>query len=325
MNKKLLLGTLAVVLLAAVLLPVVQSRQQSRTEFMMDTYVTITAPRSAKQTVDACFAEIARLEGLLSAYRTDSEISRVNEEGYDHPVAVSDEVFALLKKAQILSAATDGTFDITVKPLIDLWDMRSGRNAVPSDDAIAAVLPSVGYENLVLDEETKTVQFTVPGMGIELGAIAKGYAGDRVRDILESAGVNGAIVDLGGNIVTTARKNGKPWRIGLQDPDQPRGSYFTTVESAGESVVTSGPYERYFEKDGKSYHHILDPRTGWPADTGLKSVTVISEDGTLADALSTALFVMGPDAGLAFADGSQLQAILLTDTKEIRYSQTTGG
>ncbi len=325
MNKKLLLGTLAVVLLAAVFLPVVQSRQQSRTEFMMDTYVTITAPRSAKQTVDACFAEIARLEGLLSAYRTDSEISRVNEEGYDHPVAVSDEVFALLKKAQILSAATDGTFDITVKPLIDLWDMRSGRNAVPSDDAIAAVLPSVGYEKLVLDEETKTVQFTVPGMGIELGAIAKGYAGDRVRDILKSAGVNGAIVDLGGNIVTTARKNGKPWRIGLQDPDQPRGSYFTTVESAGESVVTSGPYERYFEKDGKSYHHILDPRTGWPADTGLKSVTVISEDGTLADALSTALFVMGPDAGLAFADGSQLQAILLTDTKEIRYSQTTGG
>lgn len=325
MNKKLLLGTLAVVLLAAVFLPVVQSRQQSRTEFMMDTYVTITAPRSAKQTVDACFAEIARLEGLLSAYRTDSEISRVNEEGYDHPVAVSDEVFALLKKAQILSAATDGTFDITVKPLIDLWDIRSGRNAVPSDDAIAAVLPSVGYEKLVLDEETKTVQFTVPGMGIELGAIAKGYAGDRVRDILKSAGVNGAIVDLGGNIVTTARKNGKPWRIGLQDPDQPRGSYFTTVESAGESVVTSGPYERYFEKDGKSYHHILDPRTGWPADTGLKSVTVISEDGTLADALSTALFVMGPDAGLAFADGSQLQAILLTDTKEIRYSQTTGG
>ena len=315
MNKKLLLGTLAAVLLAAVILPGLQNRQQSRTEFLMDTYVTITAPRSAAQTVDACFAEIARLEHLLSAYREDSEIARVNAEGYGRPAAVSDEVFALLQRAQQLSAATDGAFDITVKPLIDLWDIRSGQNTVPSGDAIAAVLPSVGYEKLALDEETKTVRFLAPGMGIELGAIAKGYAGDRVREILESAGVEGAIVDLGGNIVTTARKDGKPWRIGLQDPDQPRGSYFTTVESAGGSVVTSGPYERYFEKDGKRYHHILDPRTGWPADTGLESVTVISGDGTLADALSTALFVMGPDAGMAFAGSSQLQAVFLTDTK----------
>lgn len=319
MNRKLLLGVLAVILLAAVCLPFLTRQQTARTQFLMDTLVTITAPRSAKAAVDDCFAELQRLDAMLSAYRPDSELSRVNAGAAQAPVAVSDELFALLHRAQEISAQTGGAFDVTMGPLIDLWDIRSGRGVVPDGAAVAAALQCVGYEKLELDAAAKTVYFTQPGMKLELGGIAKGYAGGRVRDILQSAGATGAIVDLGGNIVTVPRKNGKPFAIGLQDPAQPHGGYFTTVQAAGgQSVVTSGPYERYFEADGEIYHHIFDPETGYPARTGLQSVTVVSDDGTLADALSTALFVLGPDAGAEAARACGVQAVFLTDTNEIQ-------
>lgn len=311
------MGVLAAILLAAACLPFLGNRQQTRTQFLMDTVVSITAPRSAKKAVDDCFAELSQLDGMLSAYRADSEVSRINAGAYAAPVAVPDELFALLSRAQALSAQTDGAFDITVKPLMDVWDIRSGRGVVPDQAQIASALECVGYRYLELDAKEKTVRFTRPGMQIELGGIAKGYAGDRVRELLLSAGVQGAIVDLGGNIVTVPPKSGRPYTVGLQQPGAPRGSYFTTVESAGGSVVTSGPYERYFEADGQVYHHILDPQTGYPAQTGLKSVTVLSEDGTLSDALSTALFVQGPDKGRQTAQRLGVQAIFLTDTDEM--------
>lgn len=316
MNRKLLLGVLAVILLAAACLPLIGNRQHARTQFLMDTVVTITAPRSAKAAVDDCFAELARLDGMLSAYRADSEVSRINAGASDAPVAVSDELFALLSRAADISAQTDGAFDITLKPLIDLWDIRSGKNTVPEAEQIAAARDLAGYRHILLDADAKTVRFKLPGMQIELGGIAKGYAGDRVQEILRAAGVRGAIVDLGGNIVTLPPKSGKPYRIGLQDPGQPRGSYFTTVEPAGGSVVTSGPYERQFVADGRVYHHILDPATGYPAQTVLQSVTVISSDGTLADALSTALFVLGAEKGADLARRLGVQAIFLTDTNQ---------
>ena len=317
MNRKILLGTLAAILLAAACLPFLRSQQQTRTQFLMDTVVSITAPRSAKAAVDDCFAELARLDGMLSAYRADSEVSRVNVGASAAPVAVSDELFALLSRAQDISAQTDGAFDVTIKPLIDVWDIRSGKNVVPNAAQIAAARDQVGYRHMALDADAKTVQFTKPGMQIELGGIAKGYAGDRVREILQTAGVRGAIADLGGNIVTLPSKSGKPYRIGLQDPSRPRGSYFTTVEPAGGSVVTSGPYERQFVVDGTVYHHILDPATGYPARTGLQSVTVLSDDGTLADALSTALFVLGADKGAELARQLGVQAIFLTDENQM--------
>ena len=277
----------------------------SRTEYMLDTVITISA--DDKKAVDAAFDEVARLEKLLSAYIPESDVARINSSAAGEKTQVSAETAYLLKKAYEYNALTDGAFDISIKPVSDLWNIKNGGH-VPDDAELENALALMGDVDIKRNEVT----LTKAGMQIDLGGIAKGYVGDKVRDVLLSYGVDSAIADLGGNIVTIGKNGRKNWTVGLQEPNAPRGSIFAKITSEDNVVVTSGGYERYFEYGGVKYHHIIDPQTGKNPDNDVLSVTVIADDGTLADALSTACFIKGKDDGLELAQKAGVQAVIYT-------------
>lgn len=277
----------------------------SRTEYVMDTVVTITADN--KKAVDRCFAEIERLENILSCYVADSDISKINSAPYGTYVSVHKETLELLEKADMYKEITHGAFDISIKPVSDLWDIKGG-GYVPSDKELSNALNCLSDIHINGDK----VALKKDGAQIDLGGIAKGYIGDKVCHNLKSHNVKSAILDLGGNIVVIGKNGRTPWKIGLQDPAKPRGTTLGYIEATDKCVVTSGGYERFFEKDGKTYHHIFSPATGKNPDNDILSVTIISEDGTLSDALSTSCFVLGKDKGLELVEEMGAEAVIVT-------------
>ncbi len=263
-------------------------RQLTETTFFaMDTVIRLQADGS-QEDLEQARAELERLDRLLSIEGADSEIARVNRDGGG---TVSQETADLLQRALDLSRATGGAYDYTIEPVVDLWGWYGGDPAVPDPEALEQALSLVDYEAVTLDGGT--VSFGTDGMGMDLGGIAKGYAAGRAAEILKEVGVTSACLSLGGNIrVMGTKPGGSHWTIGITDPQDP-ANYILTLSVSDCAVVTSGGYHRYFEEDGQRWHHILDPDTGYPAGNGLASVTIVAEDDTLADGLSTALFVMG--------------------------------
>ncbi len=248
-----------------------------------------------RQAVEKAFAEFERIDGMLSTYREQSEISRLNRTG---ELAMGAEAFDLVRQALQISALSGGAFDITVGPLVDLWGFDEG-GAVPREQDLGNALRLVGYEKVTLDPVSRTVRLALPGMKIDLGAIGKGHAVDRAAEILKEAGIENAIIDAGGDIRLLGHRPGKDfWRIGIRHPRDP-GRLLVSLDLADRAVVTSGDYERFFIEGNTRYHHLLDPATGLPAG-GCQSVTVIADGTTEADAYATAAFVMGAEAGIDF-------------------------
>ncbi len=263
--------------------------QYERTDFALDTVVNVTVYDAKNQTVlDDCFAEVERLESLLSATRETSDIARINA-ARGQAVTVSDETVELLTLAARVSALSDGAFDITIRPVSKLWNFTADNPTVPADTARKEALALVDYRRVVMNGNVVSVHGEV-----EPGGIAKGYIADRLRDVLRKQNVHSALIDLGGNIVAVGDKDGKPFRIGIKDPKN-TGALAAVIQVTDLSVVTSGSYERGFTLDGVRYHHLLDPKTGVPVQNGLASVSVICESSALADALSTACFVLGEE------------------------------
>ena len=264
--------------------------------FAMDTVMLITVyGEGAPSAEKACENIIYSLDKLLSTSGDLSEISTINKNGGGR---ISTETADLLRTACDLYDLTDGAFDMTVNPLVSAWGFYSRDYTVLTESDVTGLLTSVGSDKLIFNGDK--VVFSVPGMAVDLGGIGKGYASDRLRAILTEYGITSALASLGGNVVAYgAKPDGSDWNIAVQDPDAPNG-YIGILQVSDKMVVTSGGYQRYFESGGKIYHHILDPKTGFPAESGLKSVTIVSEDGTLADGLSTALFVMGKDTAEVF-------------------------
>jgi len=271
------------------------SGQADRNFFAMDTYITVTCYGDrCEEACRACEDEIKRLDALFSVGNEDSEISRINREGGGK---VGTDTARLLEESRRVFDMSGGAFDITVYPLEELWAFGTPQAAVPDGESLAKALKTVGSDRLEFDP--RSVEVKLPhGGGIDMGGIAKGYAGDRLMEIFGEYGLTGAVASLGGNVICYGKKpGGGKWKCGIRDPFGTPSDIIETVELTRGSAVTSGSYERFFtdEKTGKRYHHILDPGTGYPAETKLLSVTVISESGILADALSTACFVMGEE------------------------------
>jgi thiamine biosynthesis lipoprotein len=286
----------------------------------MDTTITITAygPK-AKKAVSAAFAEMRRVADLMNANDPASEVAYINQNAGIKPVKVSPETFELLKLSLHYSQLSVGAFDVTVRPLVELWGIGKKDNYVPSKEEIQQALKLVDYRKLVLNDQEQSVFLPVKGMGIDLGGAAKGYAADRARAVLQEYGVNSALVDAGGNIWTVGvRPDGEKWRIGIRHPRPEMGSKILAVLPAQDlTLVTSGDYERYFVKDDVRYHHIFDPRTGWPAQ-GVISATIVGTNGAEADILSTTVFVLGPKKGLALAAESGItKAIVVTPDLQV--------
>jgi thiamine biosynthesis lipoprotein len=270
-----------------------------RVKLLMGTKVEIIAEgkdqESLEKAVNLGFNEIERLEAKLSRFREDSVISKINRSAGVSPVQVDAEVFALIEKAVAVCGDSNGAFDPTILPMMSLWKFTEKDAVVPSDEEIKQRLSLVDCRKIILKKDESLVFLPEPGMGIDLGGIAKGYAADRAAEALRKSGVRSGLVNAGGNLTVFGGK-GRGTAIGVQDPRR-RDQILAKIYLKDSAVSTSGDYERFFIFRGIRYSHIIDPKNGYPAQ-GEESVTVISQDGTLADAWSTALFVLGSDEGL---------------------------
>jgi FAD:protein FMN transferase len=282
------------------------SREQifKETRQSMYTVVTITVVSSAEdqaqKAINASFNELERLAALLNFYSDASELSAINREAGGKPVRVSKETIDIIKKSIFVSEMTEGVFDITVGPLVRLWDIRN--EVIPDKQAIEEKQKIVGYKNIVVDDAASTVFLKQKGTQMDLGGIIKGYAVDRVVDVLHANGIRSAVVAVGGEVRMLGRKpDGSLWTVGIQNPREKgqEDRVIATLDLSDKALSTSGDYIRYFEKDGVRYHHLIDPRTGYPSKQ-CGSTTIIADNNTTTDGFSK-LFILGPDKGLAVA------------------------
>lgn len=296
------------------------------TAFLMGTIVKISIYDHIedKTIFQKVFNRIADIEAkmTINSATGQSEIINLNNAAGRESCKFSADTFYVLEKGKNYSELSGGLFDITIGPLVKLWNIGTEAATVPQEAEILTKLPLVNYHNLILDKDKQTAKLIVPGMIVDLGAIAKGYAADEAAKILLENGIKHAIVNLGGNIlVLNTRPDGSAWRLGLQDPYEPRGDYMGIVNLKNQTLVSSGTYERYLERNGKRYHHILNPKTGYPEDNGLVSVSIITTSSIDADALSTATFLLGLEKGLELIEKlPDTEAIFITTDKKVYTS-----
>jgi len=279
---------------------------------------------SPRATYDISVKKLHKLEDMMSFYRYESEVAILNRCAGKEYVELSEDMMFILEQSQEYARLSDNTFHILLAPLVQLWRNAGTKNKIPSPNEINNALELSNSRNLVLDKTASTAYLKKEGSMIDLGAIGKGFAADICCKIYKEHGASSAFVNLGGNVKTLgSRPDGKPWVIGLQHPDKPRGNSYGAVLFCDQSVVTSGAYERYQVIDGTKYHHIIDGKTGFPAESDLKSVTVISQSSVHADALSTAAFVMGLRKGIELIyDTKCIGAVFFTTSNEVYL--TTG-
>lgn len=268
------------------------------------------------------FRLIKQYEDLLTVNRAQSQVMDINHAAGQHPVSVSAPVYALIKCAKAASMLPDSAFNLAIGPLVKRWRIGFRGDTVPPMEDIVRLLTLTNPEQVLLNDAEQSVYLTQPGMEIDLGAIAKGYIADRVRDFLRKEGVVQGLINLGGNVQTLGTPEGG-WSIGLKKPFSTSGAMIGTLDIANKSVVTSGVYERFFEHNGQIYHHILDPRTGYPLNNELDSVTIISEDSIDGDIWTTLMYGMGVEKGCAALRARpDIEAIFVTKAKEVVLSSS---
>ena len=297
------------------------NEEASKDIFAMDTYMTVTAyGAKAQEAVDEAEAEIQRLDELLSTGNEESEIAQLNQ---NKNATLSEDAGYLVERALELNKETDGAFDIAIYPVMEAWGFPTQNYQVPTADTLESLLKLADASQIIYDENSRKISFDREGMKIDLGGIAKGYTSSRIMDIYKENNISSGLVNLGGNVQALGTKpDGSKWRVAVQSPDDTE-DYLGILSVEDKAVITSGGYERYFEQDGKTYHHIINPKTGYPAENGLTSVTVVSEDGTLADGLSTSLFIMGKEEAIEFwkAHSEEFDIIMLTDEGKLYVTE----
>jgi thiamine biosynthesis lipoprotein len=324
-NKRVLLIFVILLFSAAILYLKIRSNWiMVREEFLLlGTLVDIQIPcvpgkeALARAAILSAREEIARLESLMSPYKPESDISHINRDAFQKPVKVSEETFRTIKKSLSFSNLTQGTFDISFASVGKLWRLDPDNPYIPNEKEIRDKLHLVNYKNIGLDEELKTISFAQEGMEIGLGGIAKGTAVDWAIKDIKRHGFSDALVNAGGDIYALGlNASRKPWRVGILHP-RDKSRFITKIDITDMAVVTSGDYERMVDIEGKRYHHILDPRTGYPAEKCI-SVTVLAKDAETADALSTGLFALGAEKGMALVKTlPDIHAMFVTSDKKI--------
>lgn len=279
----------------------------SRTETLLHTAVQIQIfheGEAIEAAMEEVYAYMAAMEVQFSTNLEGSDVYRINQAAGEEAVVVDKETFAVIKQALHIAEQSGGKFDVTIGAVTNLWQIGSDDARKPSDEEIKAALEVIDYRKITINEENLTVKLEDKGMVIELGGISKGYIGGRVKDILASYGVTTAIINLGGNVVVmgTSPSSDEGWNVGVQDPDESRGQVVGTQRVTDGAVVTSGIYERFLEVDGVKYHHILDPKTGYPLDNEVSGVTVFARTSFEGDSYSTALFLFGIEEGIEFVE-----------------------
>lgn len=296
----------------------------SKTEFLMDTIMTVKIfDNQSEELMEEVFDRLRDIEAKMSFTIDTSDVNLVNKNAGIKPVKVDSETYFVLEKAIKYAELSDGYYEPTIGPLVDLWNIKSSdeeRDSIPSEAEIMEKKSLIDYEKLQLADDFD-VYLSEKNMKINLGSIAKGYAADQVKKILGENGVKSAIIDLGGNVYAYGDKGGNEWKIGVQDPNKVTGQKFGTINIKNKSIVSSGSYERYFIYKGKRYHHIINPKTGYPTDNGLLGVTIVSDKSIDGDALSTTIFVLGLEKGkqlISKLDG--IEAVFITEDDEVYIS-----
>jgi thiamine biosynthesis lipoprotein len=280
---------------------VVRETSAMGTEVRISVYTSDDEEKVA-HAIDAAFAEFARLEALMTTWREDSEVSRINAVAGERAVQVSPETLEVIEAAQLSSKRSGGAFDITFDALKGLWKFDQDlERKIPDEAAVRQRLGLIDYRKVIIDHKKRTVKLAAAGMRINLGGIAKGYAVDRAVKILRKAGYQNALVQAGGDLMCAGSKGGKPWKAGIRDPRGARDQFFAALALTNHAFSTAGDYERYFLMGGQRYHHILDPKTGHPA-TKSRSVTLYAPTALLADALDDAVFIMGWEKGIELVE-----------------------
>ncbi len=296
----------------------------SGTDFLLNTVITIYLYDSDSEDIlNGCFQVIKKYEEIYSRTSSTSELYALNHRtlpGSNGKYQISEELSDILSRGLYYSKLSKGAFDITIEPITSLWDFTSDPPVLPSKESLKAQLPKVNYEYITLEGEQ--ISFTKAGVGIDLGAIAKGYIADRVKEYLIKQGVHSAIINLGGNILCVGNKQGSvPFQIGIQKPFGTQSETIATMDINDYSVVSSGIYEKYFKRNGKLYHHLLDTKTGYPYDNNVLSVTIISPKSVDGDGLSTTCFALGVEKGLELINSlPDTYAVYVTDDYQLHYS-----
>ena len=298
-------------------------KTMQKTESIMGTDVTITvvAPSTAEgaAAIDAGMAELRRLDAMLSLYKDQSELTKVNQSAGKKAVAVSPEMIEITEDAIEASKLSEGVFDVTVGPLVVLWQMRLKEDKIPTDGEIARVRKLVDYRNIVVDRKASTIFLKKPGMIMDFGGM-KGYTADRAADVIRKRGIANAIIAVAGDIwVLGRREDGSPWRIGVQHPRE-KDKLLAVLDLNDKYISTSGDYERFVIREKKRYHHIIDPRTGKPSK-GVISCTLIGKRGALIDPLSKAPFILGPEEGMKIVKKAGAEAIIVDDQGKVYMTE----
>ncbi len=293
-------------------------KEPIRTEFVLGTVCSVQLfEKGTPEIHNTIFSRLRELELIFSANRDDSLLMKINKAAGSEAVQAPEEIHTVLTEALRISSLTDGAFDPTIGPLVKAWNIGTDYAAVPDESDRLEALKLIDYRKVSISGDAVTLE--EPGMRLDLGGIAKGYAADEIVKLLKKYGIQRAIIDLGGNVYAYGKKaKNQKWTIGIRDPEESEGDPVLSIPVENQSVVTSGAYERNFLSNGILYHHILDKKTGFPADTGLISVTIVSENSMMADALSTSVFLLGAEKGLELLNGADnTEGILITKDRKV--------
>ncbi|WP_224036546.1 FAD:protein FMN transferase [Clostridium gelidum] len=275
--------------------------------------------KKGERAIKEAIEKLNDIDDKMSAFKEDSEISKITSKAGVNSETVSKDTYFVVKKAVEYSKILEGTFDPTIRPLVKLWNIGTKEEAIPEKYQIEETLKLVNYNDVILDESSHSIMLKHNKQALDVGGIAKGFAADEVRDIFYKHNIKSALIDLGGNIFALGSKeDGTPWKVGIQNPIKPRGEYIGILSVKNKSVVTSGNYEKYFMKDGQRFHHIIDPKTGYPSKSKIISATIISDNSIDGDGLSTGVYIIGIDKAMKIIEAIDgIEAIFITEDKKI--------
>ncbi|MHC1721493.1 MAG: FAD:protein FMN transferase [Clostridiaceae bacterium] len=319
-----MISALFLIFSSAVLNGCSSKEPMEETQFLLGTVCTVTIyDNQSEETMKKVFDRIKEIDDRMSANKAGTEVDKIAEAAGKSYVKVSEDTFYVIEKGKEYSEKSGGIFDISIGPLVKLWGIGTDSARVPSQYEIDAKKSLINYRDILLNKDEKSVMLKKEGMMLDLGGIAKGYAADEAARILKENKVEHAIINLGGNVVAIDNNiNGKPWNIGIQNPFDTRGTIVGSIAVTNKTVVTSGIYERYLEVKGVRYHHILNPFTGYPMESGLASVTIVTDSSIDADAMTKNLFYSGVDKGLASLESTpEVEAIFITRDKKVYVTE----
>ncbi|MPQ45025.1 FAD:protein FMN transferase [Clostridium tarantellae] len=328
--KKIFIKILSLILFALIFIScsnnnkkVLNETPLTKTEIFMGTAIKISIYDNKNEDIlNKAFDKIKEIENLVSLNRSGTELDNLNKLAGKKPLKVSDSTFNIIKTGLKYSQLSNGDFDITIGPLVKLWSIGLPEAKVPTKNEIKNILPLINYKEVDVNDYNKTIFLKKPNMIIDLGAIAKGYIADIIANFFKENNINSAIIDLGGNLYVLGLKpSGEKWKIGIQNPFSERGNIIGNISETNKSIVTSGIYERFIEKDNIKYHHILNPSTGYPYENNIAGITIVSDKSLDGDALSTTVFSKGLEEGLSLIESLEnTEAIFITNDKKVYIS-----